>query len=245
MDGPVDAVDARRPPGPVTGAAVTARPYTGPVTRTSLPDVGDAPAGSDGAGAAGTGRRRGGDGSDGIPSEFHPAVAAWFRRRFPAGATEPQRRAWPRILTGEDVLVASPTGSGKTLTGFLVAIDAAYRARSEAASASDDVSPPDRASSTSRRCRALAVDVEENLRAPLEGIAVEATRLGLAPPQLTVAVRTGDTPAAERAAMRRHPPDLLVTTPESLYLLLTAASSRAVLRRRPHGHRRRSPHPGA
>ena len=73
------------------------------------------------------------------------------------------------------------------------------------------------------------MDVEENLQAPLAGIADEAGRLGLAPPELSVAVRTGDTPAAERAAMRRSPPDLLVTTPESLYLLLTAASSRAML----------------
>jgi ATP-dependent Lhr-like helicase len=167
---------------------------------------------------------------DGIPTEFHPAVAAWFRRRFPGGATEPQRRAWPRILAGEDVLVASPTGSGKTLTGFLVAIDAAYRAQSVAtAVTSDDAPLRGPGVIYISPLRALAVDVEENLRTPLEGIATEAERLGLAPPQLTVAVRTGDTPAAERAAMRKHPPDLLVTTPESLYLLLTAASSRAVL----------------
>ncbi len=173
--------------------------------------------------------------ADGVPAEFHPAVAAWFSRRFPGGATEPQRRAWPRILTGEDVLVASPTGSGKTLTGFLVAIDAAYRAQGEAAPGeaapgpSDAERPPGPGVVYISPLRALAVDVEENLRAPLEGIAEEAERLGLPPPELTVAVRTGDTPAAERAAMRKHPPDLLVTTPESLYLLLTAASSRAVL----------------
>ena len=169
-------------------------------------------------------------GGDGIPDEFHPAVAAWFRRRFPGGATEPQRRAWPRILSGEDVLVASPTGSGKTLTGFLVAIDAAYRAQSDGrAVPTDDAPPPGPGVVYISPLRALAVDVEENLRAPLDGIAAEAERLGLAPPGLTVAVRTGDTPAAERAAMRKRPPDLLVTTPESLYLLLTAASSRAVL----------------
>jgi ATP-dependent Lhr-like helicase len=166
----------------------------------------------------------------GIPTEFHPAVAAWFRRRFPAGATEPQRRAWPRILTGEDVLVASPTGSGKTLTGFLVAIDAAYRAQL----ASNPVTAVDAAPRGPgvvyiSPLRALAVDVEENLRTPLEGIAAEADRLALTPPQISVGVRTGDTPAAERAAMRKHPPDILVTTPESLYLLLTAGSSRAVL----------------
>src|ERR1019366_9510667 len=167
-------------------------------------------------------------GTGDVPTEFHPAVGAWFRRRFPGGATEPQRRAWPRILSGEDVLVASPTGSGKTLTGFLVAIDAAFRAEADPAPVASDCAPPRGPGVIYiSPLRALAVDVEENLQAPLEGIAMEAERLGLTPPQLTVAVRTGDTPPAERAAMRKHPPDLLVTTPESLYLLLTAASSRA------------------
>ena len=167
---------------------------------------------------------------DGLPEDsilrtFHPAVAGWFLRCFPAGPTEPQRRAWPHIMSGTDVLVASPTGTGKTLTGFLVAIDAAYRADSVAESEPRPgpgvvyVSP----------LRALTVDVHENLQRPLAGIAEEAARLGLAAPDLSVAVRTGDTPAAERAAMRRSPPDLLVTTPESLYLLLTAASSRTML----------------
>ncbi len=162
---------------------------------------------------------------DSVLHQFHPAVAAWFRRRFPGGPTEPQRLAWPHLMAGADVLVASPTGTGKTLTGFLVAIDAAYRAhRTDAGGARPGpgvvyVSP----------LRALAADVHQNLRMPLEGIAGEAARLGLPRPDLSVAVRTGDTPAAERAAMRRSPPDLLVTTPESLYLLLTAASSRAML----------------
>jgi ATP-dependent Lhr-like helicase len=159
---------------------------------------------------------------DSILRGFHPAVASWFLRCFPSGPTEPQRRAWPHIMSGTDVLVASPTGTGKTLTGFLVAIDAAYRARAEATQEPAPrfgpgvvyVSP----------LRALTVDVHENLQRPLAGIAEEAARLGLAAPDLSVAVRTGDTPAAERAAMRRSPPDLLVTTPESLYLLLTASS---------------------
>jgi ATP-dependent Lhr-like helicase len=162
---------------------------------------------------------------DPILRDLHPAVAGWFHRRFPAGPTEPQRNAWPSIMAGDDVLVASPTGTGKTLTGFLMAIDAAYRAHSEGTTRAVAgpgvvyVSP----------LRALATDVHENLQLPLAGIAEEAARLGLGAPDLSVAVRTGDTPAAERAAMRRSPPDLLVTTPESLYLLLTAASSRAML----------------
>ena len=162
---------------------------------------------------------------DPILRDLHPAVANWFRRRFPAGPTEPQRRAWPSIMAGGNVLVASPTGTGKTLTGFLMAIDAAYRAHAEGTTRAVAgpgvvyVSP----------LRALATDVHENLQLPLAGIAEEAGRLGLDGPDLSVAVRTGDTPAAERAAMRRSPPDLLVTTPESLYLLLTAESSRAML----------------
>jgi ATP-dependent helicase Lhr and Lhr-like helicase len=156
---------------------------------------------------------------------FHPAVASWFGRRFPDGPTAPQSAAWPHIAAGRDVLVASPTGTGKTLTGFLVAIDAAYRAARAGMARSGlpavlYVSP----------LRALAVDVHENLHVPLGEIRQEAERLGYADPGLRVAVRTGDTPAAERAAMRKHAPDLLVTTPESLYLLLTAPASRAMLR---------------
>ncbi len=167
---------------------------------------------------------------DSILRTFHPAVASWFRRRFPSGPTEPQREAWPHIMAGGDVLVASPTGTGKTLTGFLVAIDAAYRAHA-ARDHSVASAPPGSGPGVVyvSPLRALATDVHENLKLPLDGIASEAARLGLPAPDLTVAVRTGDTPAAERAAMRRTPPDLLVTTPESLYLLLTAASSRAML----------------
>ena len=164
---------------------------------------------------------------DSILRTFHPAVASWFLRCFPSGPTEPQRRAWPHIMSGTDVLVASPTGTGKTLTGFLVAIDAAYRARAEATQEPAPRSGPGVVYVSP--LRALTVDVHENLQRPLAGIAEEAARLGLAAPDLSVAVRTGDTPAAERAAMRRSPPDLLVTTPESLYLLLTAASSRTML----------------
>jgi ATP-dependent Lhr-like helicase len=163
------------------------------------------------------------DPADPVLERFHPAVRAWFRARFPGGPTDPQRAAWPLIATGQDVLVASPTGTGKTLTGFLVAIDAALRAEPSGTRGLPEVvyiSP----------LRALAADVHENLQLPLAGIRAEAERLGLELPDLSVAVRTGDTPAADRVAMRKSPPNLLVTTPESLYLLLTAASSRSMLR---------------
>jgi ATP-dependent Lhr-like helicase len=165
---------------------------------------------------------------DSILRTFHPAVASWFMGRFPSGPTRPQREAWPHIVGGEDVLVASPTGTGKTLTGFLVAIDAAYRAHA-AGNSTTGSSPTGPGVVYVSPLRALAVDVHENLQIPLTGIADHAARLGLAAPDLSIAVRTGDTPASERAAMRRSPPDLLVTTPESLYLLLTAPSSRAML----------------
>ena len=177
-----------------------------------------------------------------VIESFHPALAAWFRSRFALGPTEPQARAWPLVRSGADVLVASPTGTGKTLTGFMVAIDAAYRRRLAGSLSAPlgssgepaEVEPP----ATMRGpevvyvspLRALAADVHENLQVPLDGVRAAAAGLGIDLPELTVAVRTGDTPAAARASMRRSPPDLLVTTPESLYLLLTAASSRELLR---------------
>jgi ATP-dependent Lhr-like helicase len=150
--------------------------------------------------------------ADSILRTFHPAVASWFLRRFPSGPTEPQRRAWPQIMGGGDVLVASPTGTGKTLTGFLVAIDAAYRAHADPTRSTESASTGPGVIYISP-LRALAVDVHENLQVPLAGIADEAARLGLDAPALSIAVRTGDTPTAERAAMRRSPPDLPLPNP--------------------------------
>ena len=145
---------------------------------------------------------------------FSPATAAWFNAVFDE-PTPAQDAGWKSIAAGDHTLIHAPTGSGKTLAAFLWALDRLTSAPP----------PPDR-----ERCRvlyvsplkALAYDVDRNLRAPLTGIAVEATKLGLAPPSLSVAMRTGDTPQSERQAMIRKPPDLLITTPESLYLMLTS-----------------------
>ena len=159
-----------------------------------------------------------------VLDQFHPAVAAWFASRFPHGPTEPQVRAWPAIREGRDVLVAAPTGTGKTLTGFLVAIDAAYRSAEELREGRTGVSvlylSP---------LRALASDIQENLERPLAEIAAVAEASGFAPTTVTTAVRTGDTTANERAQMKRSPPHVLCTTPESLYLLLTSKSGRSML----------------
>ncbi|WP_373991766.1 DEAD/DEAH box helicase [Duganella sp. BuS-21] len=153
---------------------------------------------------------------------FHPAVDAWFDAAFP-GATEAQRRAWPLIQARRTTLIAAPTGSGKTLTAFLAAIDALV-CESRAAPLPDEtrvlyVSP----------LKALSNDIRLNLLAPLEGIGRELEAMGLPPHGIRSAVRTGDTTQAERNAMRRRAPHILVSTPESLYVLLGSDSGRAML----------------
>src|SRR5437016_104126 len=161
----------------------------------------------------------------GVLADFHPAVRSWFEQHFPEGPTEPQRRGWPEIRSGRDTLVAAPTGSGKTLSGFLVAIDALYRAHERG----EEVAGTTRVVYVSP-LKALAVDIHQNLERPLREIEETAKGLGLDAPDLTVAVRTGDTPSSARAAMLKVPPSFLITTPESLYLLLTAERSRELLR---------------
>ena len=158
---------------------------------------------------------------------FHPAIGAWFGRKFPAGPTEPQVGGWREIAAGGHTLIAAPTGSGKTLAAFLVCIDRLYRA--ELYGAGEDPPGGPRVVYVSP-LKALATDIHQNLEAPLREIAAVASELGLAAPRIRVAVRTGDTAAAERTAMLKHPPDILITTPESLYLLVTAERSRAMLR---------------
>ncbi|RCS28655.1 ATP-dependent DNA helicase [Rhodanobacter denitrificans] len=157
-------------------------------------------------------------------ADFHPAVAAWFRGAF-AAPTAAQAAAWPSIRAGRHTLVAAPTGSGKTLTAFLAAIDALVREGVAHGGALADattvlyVSP----------LKALSNDIHINLEAPLEGIRAELEKLGLPDVAIRTAVRTGDTPQVERNLLRRQPPHILVTTPESLYVLLGSASGRAML----------------
>ncbi|WP_090547208.1 DEAD/DEAH box helicase [Paraburkholderia caballeronis] len=155
---------------------------------------------------------------------FHPAVAAWFRRSF-AAPTDAQRAAWPLIANGQTTLVAAPTGSGKTLTAFLAALDELVREGLASGGALPDatlvvyVSP----------LKALSNDIRLNLERPLEGIAEELARAGLPPVEIRTAVRTGDTPQQERTALRKRAPHILVTTPESLYVLLGSESGRRML----------------
>ncbi|MEU1907008.1 ATP-dependent helicase [Streptomyces hygroscopicus] len=152
---------------------------------------------------------------------FSPATRGWFTGAFTA-PTAAQEGAWRAIGEGSDVLVVAPTGSGKTLAAFLAALD---KLAGEP--------PPAEAK---KRCRvlyvsplkALAVDVERNLRSPLTGIRQEAVRLGLPEPEIRVGTRSGDTPAAERRALASRPPDILITTPESLFLMLTSATREAL-----------------
>ncbi|MFE9582323.1 ATP-dependent helicase [Nocardia sp. NPDC006044] len=149
-------------------------------------------------------------------AQFSPATQEWFDGAFPA-PTSAQLGAWAAIAAGEHTLVIAPTGSGKTLSAFLWAIDQlATRPKS-----------PERAGTSVlyvSPLKALAVDVERNLRAPLVGVTQTAKRLGLDPPEITVGVRSGDTSASERRTMQRTPPDILITTPESLFLMLTSAA---------------------
>jgi ATP-dependent Lhr-like helicase len=152
-------------------------------------------------------------------STFSPRVREWFEQAFDE-PTPAQSKAWPPIAAGENVLLSAPTGSGKTLAAFLWALDRLSEAPgAPSVDATSDGPPP---APTDRRgtrvvyispLKALAYDIERNLRTPLRGIGAD---------DVTVAIRTGDTPQRERAAMARKPPDILITTPESLYLILTS-----------------------
>ena len=154
---------------------------------------------------------------------FASATRTWFGSAFPSGPTPVQERTWAVIGRGENALVIAPTGSGKTLAAFLSAIDRLI----QDAAPGHDATGPARARRRGVRVlyisplKALGADVERNLRRPLSGIT--AAGLGASAAPITVGVRSGDTPAAERRRLRTRPPDILITTPESLYLMLTSA----------------------
>src|SRR5262245_56444295 len=155
---------------------------------------------------------------------FSPAVRDWFEASFRA-PTDAQAAGWAAITQGHHTLIHAPTGSGKTLAAFLWCLDRL---------ATDPRPAPTRERPGAVRVlyvsplKALTYDIERNLRAPLTGIGLAATRLGLEPPAISVASRTGDTPAEDRRQIARHPPDILITTPESLYLMLTSAAREAL-----------------
>jgi ATP-dependent Lhr-like helicase len=156
---------------------------------------------------------------------FHPVTAEWFRAALGI-PTAPQQMGWPAIARGESTLILAPTGTGKTLTAFLWCLD-----RLSTSGLSGQGTGP-----SSPGCRvvyvsplkALAVDVERNLRVPLAGMAATARRMGMPFHEPEISVRTGDTPQKERGRFRRHPAEILITTPESLYLLLTSESAAAL-----------------
>jgi ATP-dependent Lhr-like helicase len=157
-----------------------------------------------------------------VLASFHPAVAAWFRRAFEA-PTPAQTQAWPVIQQGRHVLIAAPTGSGKTFAAFLAAIDGLVR------EALDGPLPDETRIVYVSPLKALSNDINRNLEAPLTGISEELRAMGLPEVGIRAFVRTGDTPASERARMTRQPPHIIVTTPESLYILLGSESGREML----------------
>lgn len=175
-----------------------------------------------------------------VLDRFTPATQDWFRGAFDA-PTAAQAGAWEAISAGRNALVVAPTGSGKTLSAFLWAIDSVFRERTEVSRERTAVSRERTAATRESKgkktdaddaprtrilyispLKALGVDVERNLRSPLIGIGQSARRLGLPVPEVTVGVRSGDTTASDRRKLVSDPPDILITTPESLYLMLTS-----------------------
>ena len=173
-----------------------------------------------------------------LPLDFHPVVRRWWETRFPTAPgessgslppTEAQTEGWRAIRRGEHTLIAAPTGSGKTLAAFLTSMDQLLREALDAAR--DGAALPDEVRVIYvSPLKALSADIHKNLAEPRREMRRIAEEMGYAPVRLTAAVRSGDTPQKERAAMLKTPPHILVTTPESLYLLLTAAQSRDMLK---------------
>jgi len=163
-----------------------------------------------------------------LNTQFHPLVWQWFHDRF-GNPTAAQEAGWRHISQADDTLIAAPTGSGKTLAAFLWSIDRLVRrgvtGRLDNKISVVYISP----------LKALANDIQINLQQPLSEIMGLAQKKGILLPEIRAAVRSGDTPTRERQLMTRHPPHILITTPESLYILLTAKRSRQILMRPPRG----------
>ncbi|MGO1183389.1 ATP-dependent helicase [Micrococcaceae sp. AOP34-BR2-30] len=166
--------------------------------------------------------------TEAVLRRFTPATRTWFEGAF-AAPTPAQIGAWDAVSTGQHALVVAPTGSGKTLAAFLWALDGFLRTADETADKQRTTTPePERPRARSTRVlyisplKALGVDVERNLRAPLIGITQTALQLGISAPEVSVGVRSGDTSARDRRRLVTSPPDILITTPESLYLMLTS-----------------------
>src|SRR5262245_54276312 len=155
--------------------------------------------------------------------QFHPAVARWFEQTF-GSPTEPQMRGWPAIQSGRHALISAPTGSGKTLAAFLASLDALFRQGAE------DHLPDKTQIVYVSPLKALSNDIRKNLQEPLSGIRALLGATNGNDIDVRAEVRTGDTTAAQRHALIKRPPHILVTTPESLYLLLTSESGRGMLR---------------
>src|SRR2546429_2180372 len=154
--------------------------------------------------------------------QFHPAVARWFEQTF-GSPTEPQLRGWPSIQSGRHVLISAPTGSGKTLAAFLASLDALFRQGAK------DHLPDETQVVYVSPLKALSNDIRKNLQEPLSGIRALLGEANGHEIDVRAEVRTGDTTAAQRQALIKKPPHILVTTPESLYLLLTSESGRRML----------------
>lgn len=213
----LDGVDAMEDPRAVRACGGT---RTHPSLREARPSV---PAWPD------VGDRDEDGGMGDVLERFGPATRDWFRGAF-AAPTDAQTGAWQAISAGKHALVVAPTGSGKTLSAFLWAIDRVFHDKATAPSSVAPSGRKKRADAPAPATRilyisplkALGVDVERNLRSPLVGIGQSARRLGLTVPDVTVGVRSGDTPAGDRRKLVQAPPDILITTPESLYLMLTS-----------------------
>ncbi|MGI4852529.1 MAG: Lhr family helicase [Janthinobacterium lividum] len=186
------------------------------------------------------------DGGDAVLERFHPVTAEWFRAVF-EGPTQPQREGWPAIARGDSTLILAPTGTGKTLTAFLWCLDRLMLQPRAFVAPTAEPKPAKRTKGRKKEpkstalpdgvgvrvvyispLKALAVDVERNLRSPLQGIANMAQRRGVPTHKTEISVRTGDTSTADRARFAKHPGEILITTPESLYLLLTSNAGEAL-----------------